>query len=377
VALVRVAVVPLNVTVLVAILVPKFVPVMVTAAPTAPEVGDKLVILGAGTTVKVFPLLALPATVTTTLPVVAPAGTFTMRMVAVALVTVAPVPLKFTRFDAGVVEKFVPVILTGAPMAPDVGERLAIVGNTVKLNPLVFTPLANTTTFPVVAPVGTVTPMLVAVQLFTVAAFPLKLTVPDPWGDPKYIPLIVTVDPTAPEAGNKPVMLGVGRTMKLTPLLLTPLADTTTLPVVAPAGTVATIVVLLALLRVAVVPLNVTALVAILVPKFVPVMVTTAPTAPEVSDKLVILGAGTTVKVFPLLALPATATTTLPVVAPAGTVTVRVVAVAVPTVAAVPLKVTEFDAGVVEKFVPMIVTGAPMAPDAGKRLPMVGAEARA
>ena len=70
-----VAVVPLKVTVLVPLVAPKLVPAIVTAAPTAAEVGDRLVMLGAATTVKLTPLLALPPTVTTTFPVVAPVGT--------------------------------------------------------------------------------------------------------------------------------------------------------------------------------------------------------------------------------------------------------------------------------------------------------------
>ena len=50
---------PLNATVLVPCVAPKFVPVMVTDVPTGPEVGDKLVMLGAGVvTVNVCPLLA-------------------------------------------------------------------------------------------------------------------------------------------------------------------------------------------------------------------------------------------------------------------------------------------------------------------------------
>jgi len=44
--LVGVAAVPLNLTVLVPWLLPKWVPVIVTDAPTAPEVGDRLVIVG-------------------------------------------------------------------------------------------------------------------------------------------------------------------------------------------------------------------------------------------------------------------------------------------------------------------------------------------
>ena len=75
------------------------------------------------------------------------------------------------------------------------------------------------------------------------------------------------------------------------PLLATPPTVTTTLPVVAPVGTAATIDVLLQLvIDVAAVPLNVTVLVPCVEPKFVPVMVTEEPTAPEVGDKLVIVG---------------------------------------------------------------------------------------
>ena len=54
----------------------------------------------------------------------------------------------------------------------------------MKLEPLLFTPLAFTTTFPVVAPVGTVATIDVALQLpIVVAAVPLKLTEPVPWSN--------------------------------------------------------------------------------------------------------------------------------------------------------------------------------------------------
>ena len=79
-------------------------------------------------TVNVTPLLDRPATVTTTGPVVAPEGTVTLRLVALALVTVAAVPLKVTASDAGVVEKFAPTIVTEAPAAPEVGDRLVMLG---------------------------------------------------------------------------------------------------------------------------------------------------------------------------------------------------------------------------------------------------------
>jgi len=57
--LVGVPAVPLNFTVLVLCVAPKFVPVIVTGAPVGPEVTLKLVIVGAGAvTVNVIPLLA-------------------------------------------------------------------------------------------------------------------------------------------------------------------------------------------------------------------------------------------------------------------------------------------------------------------------------
>ena len=68
-----VALTPLNAT---AVAPVKFVPVIVTLVPTGPLVGAKLVIVGAGTTVKLLALVAVPpAVVTLTGPVVAPAGT--------------------------------------------------------------------------------------------------------------------------------------------------------------------------------------------------------------------------------------------------------------------------------------------------------------
>ena len=59
--LVAVAVTPLKVTVLVPCVAPKFVPLMVTAVPTAPVLGVRLVILAAeATTVRVVEPETLP-----------------------------------------------------------------------------------------------------------------------------------------------------------------------------------------------------------------------------------------------------------------------------------------------------------------------------
>src|SRR3984893_15519270 len=93
---VGVAVVPLNFTVLVPCVAPKLVPVSVTDAPTAPLVAASEVSVAVGTTVNDTPLLATPLTVTTTLPVVAPAGTGTTMLVADHDVGVAVVPLNVT-----------------------------------------------------------------------------------------------------------------------------------------------------------------------------------------------------------------------------------------------------------------------------------------
>ena len=54
----------------------KFVPLIVTLVPTGPLAGAKLVIVGAGMTVKLVALVAVPpGVVTRTGPVVAPVGT--------------------------------------------------------------------------------------------------------------------------------------------------------------------------------------------------------------------------------------------------------------------------------------------------------------
>ena len=86
----------------------------------------------------------------------------------------------------------------------------------MKLMPLLGMPDTVTTTFPVLAPVGTVTPMLVALQPENVVAgVPPKVTVLLPWLVPKFVPLIVTVVPTAPLVGDTPVIVGPCNTWKL------------------------------------------------------------------------------------------------------------------------------------------------------------------
>lgn len=68
---------------------------------------------------------------------------------------------------------------------------------------------------------------------------------------------MVTVAPTAPLVGAKPVIVGVGRTVKLEALVtVTPLEVTEMGPVAALAGTVTTMVVALEEVTVALIPLK-------------------------------------------------------------------------------------------------------------------------
>jgi hypothetical protein len=69
----------------------------------------------------------------------------------------------------------------------------------VKFTPLLATPPTVTTTFPVVAPLGTGTTMLVGPQLVGVPAVPPNVTVLVPCVAPKFVPVIVTDVATGPD----------------------------------------------------------------------------------------------------------------------------------------------------------------------------------
>jgi len=102
----------------------KFVPVIVTVVPTCPEAGEKEVMAGGSTIVKLVALaLVLPPTVTVTVPVVAPVGTEVVRVVEVLAVTVAVMPLNLTELLEGVMSKPVPVIVMIVPTEPEDGEK--------------------------------------------------------------------------------------------------------------------------------------------------------------------------------------------------------------------------------------------------------------
>src|SRR6266511_1225770 len=166
-----------------------------------------------GPTVKLVALVAAPPGVVTLIgPVVAPVGTvavirvgeFTVKVVAATLlnvteVMVKPVPLKF-----------VPLIVTLVPTGPRVGVNEVIVGAgtavTVKFVALVAVPPSVVTAiFPVVAPVGTVAVILTLELMMKAALTPLNVTEVAPV---KFVPLMVTVVPTGPDAGENDVMVG-------------------------------------------------------------------------------------------------------------------------------------------------------------------------
>src|SRR5689334_5225710 len=151
--------------------------------------------------------------------------------------------VKYRRLAPTLIGKFTPVVLT------------------VNVTPLLAAPPTVTATSPVVAPVGTGTTILIALQFVGVAAVPLKVTVLVPCIKPKFIPVIVTDVPTGPDVGFRLVIDGGIVTVNVTPLLAVPPTVTTTFPVVAPAGTGTTILVMLQFVGAAVVPLNVTVLV--------------------------------------------------------------------------------------------------------------------
>ena len=340
---VTVAEIPLKVTELLAGVVLKFVPEMVTVAPSAPLAGVNPVKVGVGATVKLFVLkIVMPFRVKEILPVVAPIGTEVVILVAVEAVTVAATPLKVKMLSSGIALKFEPLIMTVAPTAPLPGLKLAIegVGETLKLDPVVIViPFTFMEMGPEVAPDGTLVAILDVVEVVTEANVPLNDTVGMVM---KFVPVIVTTVPTAPLVGLKPVTVGEANTVKLAALeMVTPLTVIEILPVVAPAGTLAVMLLVVDAVTVADVLLNFTTLFAGVVLKFVPEIMTVALTAPLDGLNPVRVGVANTVKLVALtIVTPLSVTEILPVVAPAGTVVVMLVFVDEVTTAAVLLNFT-------------------------------------
>lgn len=88
---------------------------------------------------------------------------------------------------------------------------------TVKRRLLLGNPPTFTTTDPLEAPAGTVTMIVLLLQLDTAATSPLKVTVLLPCVGPKLVPEIVTDVPTGPDTGEREEILK--GTPKFIPLL--------------------------------------------------------------------------------------------------------------------------------------------------------------
>lgn len=186
----------------------------------------------------------------------------------------------------------------------------------------------------------------------------------------RFNPVMVTWVPFGPVVGVKLVMVGGMSTVNELALVPIPVTVVTLIwPLTAPGGTVALICPSLTTVKLAAVPANFTEDAPV---SPVPLMVMLAPTTPEVGLKPVTAGAGPTVNGVALVPVPVTAVTEIcPVVAPEGTVVVIEVSFHVPTVAGVPLKLTE--PGVPLKVVPVIVTAVPAGPPCGLKLVTKGA----
>jgi hypothetical protein len=111
--------------------------------------------------------------------------------------------------------------------------------STLKDWPLLCIVPAVTTRFPLLAAFGTCALMLVFDQLLIEADCPLKATVPVV--AVKFTPTMVIEEPGSALAGDTDVMTGA--TVNAAPPLWSPPLLTTTLPVVAPFGTVTTMLV--------------------------------------------------------------------------------------------------------------------------------------
>ena len=249
-------------------------------------------------TVKFVELVAVPLGVVTEIgPVVAPEGTVALIRVAFCTVKVAETPLKRTAVAP---VKFVPLIRTEVPTGPLVGLNDVIVGApvavTVKFVELVAVPLGVVTRIgPVVAPVGTVTVILVPAP-FTVKPGAFTLLNETAVAPVKLVPLIWTEVPTGPLVGLNDVIVGAAPvvvTVKFVELVAVPSGLATAIgPVVAPAGTVVVIFCALSIVNVADVPLKVTLVTLGSLPlKFWPWIVTEDPTGPLAGENDEIVGA--------------------------------------------------------------------------------------
>ena len=189
-----------------------------------------------GVTVKFVALFAVPPGVVAEIgPVVAPVGTVAVTCVLEFTVNVVAATPPKSTFVVWISP--VPVTVTTVPILPLDGEKLLMVGVTLKLLELVAEPPAVVTvTFPVLAPLGTVAVTLLSEMTVTVVAFtPPKVTFVV---CVRPVPLMVMTVPIGPLVGTMLLIAGV--TLNCWMLFRLPLGRTTVIvPALAPLGTVA------------------------------------------------------------------------------------------------------------------------------------------
>jgi hypothetical protein len=365
---------PLNAT----LLAPsRFVPEIVTVAPGAPDVGANDVMDGAGValkTVKSEALVAVPAGVVTVIfPLTASWGTAALIWVLEPTLNTVETPPIVTVL---VPSKFVPVIVIVAPGRPAVGENDETVGGpaTSKLDADVAAPHGVVTEIgPLAAPCGTEASILVADTTLNTADVPPNVTAFVPV---KFVPSIVTVVPGCPATGENEEIVGGGDvdgTVKSDVLVAVPPGVVTAiLPLVAFWGTDALICVADVTLKTAVAPPKVTAVAPV---KFVPVIATVVPGAPETGENEPTVGGGggggPARNVSELVAVPVTFVTAIgPLTALSGTTTFKRSSETTWNAAATPPIVTLL---VAPKLVPRTVTLSPEVPEEGVKEAIVGA----
>ena len=306
-----------------------------------------------------------PGVVTVSRPVVAPAGTIAWIEVSEVTAKLALTPLNVTEVAP---VNPVPLIDTAVPTGPLAGAKPLIAGGGITVNALLLVAVPAgvvTPICPVVAPAGAVAWIAVSEVTEKLALTPLNVTAVAPL---KLEPLIDTLVPTGPLAGAKPEMAGGGTTVKALLLVAVPAGVVTAIgPVAAPAGAVAWIAVSEVTVKLALTPLNVTAVAPL---KLVPLIETWVPAGPLAGAKPEMDGGGTTVNALALVAVPAGVVTAIgPVAAPAGAVAWIAVSEVTVKLALTPLKVT---AVAPPRFVPLIETLVPTGPLAGVKLAIVG-----
>ena len=173
---------------------------MAIVVPGVPDSGVKKLIDGGNRNTNPFSAAVPPGVVTLMLPL-APVETTALIVADETVVNEeAATPPKLTAVAP---VRFVPVIVTVAPLPADVGVNELIVGRgMVYINPAIVPvpPGAVTAIFPV-APEATMALITVSENtLKKLAGVPPKLTAVAPV---KFLPVIVTVVPLVPEVGLK------------------------------------------------------------------------------------------------------------------------------------------------------------------------------